>query len=202
MKIDYCEQLSPEWWALKKGKISGKRFGMVISGKKNRLLFDLINENLSEFLFPDDYVDDDMQFGMDNETPALELYSQQTGIKVIRVGAILSDLSPIHMASPDGMSDDFKIIQEVKCTQDGGIHIQRFFEGPESSYLSQIKNYFAVDDQVEEVHWISYCPSRIERPLIIIKFTRDQFEADIAKGRLAIKNIEAELSAKENAFVF
>lgn len=202
MKIENCEQLSPEWWAIKKGKISGTRFGQVISGRKNRLVYDLLNEQLSEYLFPDDYVSDEMQFGIDNEPVALEMYEKMTGIHVNRIGAILSETSAIHMASPDGISDDHTIIQEVKCTQDGAIHIQRFFEGPESSYLPQIKNYFAVDDQVKEVHWISYCPERPERPLIVIKFKREDFNGEIEKGRAAISNIEAELSSLQTQFIF
>ena len=202
MKIDYCDQLSPEWFALKKGKIGGTRFGQVISGKKNRLIYDLLNERLSEFLFPDDYISEDMQFGIDNEADALKCYTHQTGIKVISVGALISDHSNIHIASPDGVSENFKIVQEVKSTQDGGIHIQRFFEGPETSYLPQIKNYFAVDDHVEEVHWISYCPSRPERPLVIKYFTRSQFKDDIDKGRSLIHHIESELAILENAFIF
>ena len=202
MKIDYCDQLSPEWFALKKGKIGGTRFGQVISGKKNRLIYDLLNERLSEFLFPDDFISDDMQFGIDNEADALKCYTLQTGIKVMRVGALLSDHSNIHIASPDGVSENFKIVQEVKSTQDGGIHIQRFFEGPETSYLPQIKNYFAVDDQVAEVHWISYCPSRPERPLVVKYFTRSQFKDDVDKGRALIHHIESELAIMENAFIF
>ena len=202
MNLDYCEQRSPEWWALKKGKISGTRFGQVISGKKNRLIYDLLNERLSEFLIPDDYTHDEMQFGIDNEEEALKCYTRHTGIKVVRVGALISDHSGIHMASPDGISKNIKIVQEVKCTQDGGIHIQRFFEGPETGYLPQIKNYFAIDDQVEEVHWISYCPSRPERPLIIKYFKRSQFGDDIDKGRAAIRHIESELAILENAFIF
>ena len=82
MNIGYSEQRSPEWWALKKGKISGTRFGQVISGKKNRLIYDLLNERLSEFLIPNEYTSDDMQFGIDNEDEALACYSRRTGIKV------------------------------------------------------------------------------------------------------------------------
>ncbi|MGV8947574.1 MAG: YqaJ viral recombinase family protein [Lutibacter sp.] len=202
MKIDFCLQQSPEWWMLKKGKISGTRFGMAISGVKNRLIFDLISETISEYLFPDDYVNDDMQFGLDNEQAALEEYKISTGIDFIQVGAIISDASAIHMASPDAMSVDLTIVQEVKCTQDGGIHVQRFFDGPDKKYLGQIINYFAVDDSIEEVHWISYCPSLQARPLIIKKLLRSDFTTEINKGRIAIKKIEAELPALIESFIF
>jgi len=179
--ISTVQQRSPEWFELKKGRIGGTRFGQVISNKKNQLLYDLLNERLSDYLFPDEYISEDMQFGIDNEDDAIELYTKQTGIEVIRVGAILSDRSPIHMASPDAMTADERIIQEVKCTQDGVIHIQRFFEGVEDKYMPQIINYFAVSDKTERVDWISYCPARTERPLIIIPFTRQTVLDDKGK---------------------
>ena len=40
MKIWKGEQLTHEWWQLKKGKIGGKRFGQVISNRKNRLTYE------------------------------------------------------------------------------------------------------------------------------------------------------------------
>jgi len=202
MIISNCEQQTPEWWAIKKGKISGTRFGQVISGRKNRLIYELLDEQLSKYLFPDDFVSEDMQFGIDNEPIALKLYEKTTGIHVNRIGAIISEQSWIHMASPDGINDDHTIIQEVKCTQDGSIHIQRFFEGPESQYMPQIKNYFAVSDLIQEVHWMSYCPERPERPLIIIKFKREQFADEIEKSRKQIGNIEAELVNLHTQFIF
>ena len=202
MKIEYCEQQSPEWFELKRGRIGGTRFQQVISGKKNRLIYDLLDEQLSEFLFPDDYISDDMQFGIDNEPIACDLYADMTGLDLIKVGAIMSDFSDIHLASPDRITSDLKHVVETKCTQDGGIHIQRFFDGPESSYMPQIKNYFAVSDQIESVHWVSYCPSRPERPIVAWVFTRDMCEPDVTKGRELIKVIETKLIELRTKFTF
>ena len=202
MKINYCEQQTPEWFAEKKAKIGGTRFSNVISGKKNRLVYELLNEQLSEWILQDDYIDDDMQFGIDNEDAALALYTAQTGIKVKKVGIIYSDFSNIHLASPDGLSECETIVQEVKCTQNGAIHMQRYFEGVETSYIPQIKNYFTVSDQIKEVHWISYCPYRIERPLIIIKFERSQFELETIKYRALINGIEIKLNELKEQWIF
>lgn len=201
MKLSHVEQRSKEWFDLRKGKIGGTRFGQVISGKKNRLVYDLVNETLSEFLFPEDYISEEMQFGIDNEDDARELYSKQSGIEFKQVGAILSDYSPIHLHSPDGLSDD-GIVLEVKSTQDGGIHIQRFFEKPESSYKPQIINPFVCSDEVKEVHWISYCPERTERPIVSFVFYRSDFADEIEKYRRQIKDIEAAVSDKVAKFVF
>lgn len=202
MKLFGFPQMSAEWWQLKVGKISGTRFGQVISGRKNRLIYELMNEVLSGQCSMDEFCSDDMQFGMDNEPVALELYSEQTGNKVETIGAILNEDIEIHMASPDGISFGGKIVQEVKCTQNGDIHLERVFEGVDTKYLPQCINYFAVSPEVEEVHFISYCPCRLERPLHIIKLQRSMFEKEISKGLDGIKRAQDELTKKLEEYNF
>ena len=172
MNYQRIKQLSPEWWEIKAGKISGTRYGQVISGRKNNLVYELINENLSGYIEQDDFITEDMQFGKDNESIALDLYEAKSGIKFIRGGVIFSDYSRIHMASPDGINLELGIVCEIKCTQHGDKQIKRFFEGPEPEYPPQIKNYFAQSNDVKEVHWVSYCPYRPERPLVIHIYKR------------------------------
>jgi len=202
MKIATMAQRSPEWFELKRGKIGGTNFGQVISGKKNMLIYDLLNERLSSWIdHTDDYVSDDMQFGIDNEPVARELYIKQSGIQFDEVGCILSDFSGIHLASPDGLNQERGIVLEIKCSRNGAKHLKRHFEGVDSEHLPQIKNYFAVSDEVKEVHFVSYCPDRFERPIIVYIFTPDMF-ADIDKARAEIKNIEAKLNVMEQAFRF
>lgn len=203
MKIATMQQGSPEWHELKRGKIGGTRFGQVISGKKNNLIYELLNERLSPWMdFDDQYIDDDMQFGIDNEPVAADLYEKQTGIKFKQVGCILSDTSPIHLASPDRLSEDNSVVLEIKCTQNGRIHLQRFWEGVETSHMAQIKNYFAVSEEVKEVHWISYCPDRFERPIIPYIFRREMFEQDIPGWLFEVKQIELKLDKMQQQFMF
>jgi len=143
-----------------------------------------------------------MQFGIDNEPVAADLYEKQTGIKFKQVGCILSDTSPIHLASPDRLSEDNSIVLEIKCTQNGRIHLQRFWEGVETSHMAQIKNYFAVSEEVKEVHWISYCPDRFERPIIPYIFRREMFEQDIPGWLFEVKQIELKLDKMQQQFMF
>lgn len=203
MKISNVVQRSPEWHELKRGKIGGTRFGQVISGRKNSLIYDLLNERLSPWLEPEEqYISEDMQFGIDNEPVARELYIKQSGIDFIEVGAILSDYSSIHMASPDGVNIEQGIILEIKCTRNGSKHMKRFFEGVDTEHLQQVKNYFAVSDKVKAVHWVSFCPERFERPLVVVILTRAMFEADIAKGRAEVARIENKLNEMEEQYKF
>jgi predicted phage-related endonuclease len=202
MKINNCQQQSPEWYQIHAGKIGGTHFGAVISGKKNRLLYDLLEEQYNGTMSHDEYVSPDIDFGNDNEPVARQLYSKQSGIKFREVGFIMSEESDLHIASPDGLSPDNSIVLEIKCTQNGAIHIQRHFEGPETGHMPQVINYFAVSDEVKEVHWISYCPFRPERPIVVHKFHRDGFEKEIEKGRAGIKRIEQNLIEARQQFEF
>lgn len=211
MKIEHCEQLSKEWFDLCCGSIGGTRFGQVISDRDNRLVYDLVKEQLDGFVEPDDFVSDDMLFGTENEPIARQLYSDFTGIQFDQVGMIRSVQSAIHHASPDGLSAEGSVL-EIKCTQNGAIHIQRFMNGPESSHMGQIVNYFAVSDEVKEVHWISYCPSRPERPIVAFIYRRESEVKSGRKmttigelameGRNRIAEIEIEVDAMKTKFLF
>jgi hypothetical protein len=202
VKFFTAPQLSDEWWKLKVGKISGTRFGQVLSGRKNRLIYELMNEILNGQCDMSIFCNDEMQYGLDNEPEALRLYSDQINMEITKTGAILSEENIIHMASPDGISLNGKIIQEVKCTPNGEIHLERIFEGIDIKYLPQCINYFAVSPEIEEVHFISYCGYRIERPLHIIKLLRSSFTIEIEKGIEGVKRIEKELNKKLDEYKF
>jgi len=212
MIIERCEQLSKEWFDLQCGSIGGTRFGQVISGRDNNLVYDLINEQLDGYVEPDDYVSDDMLFGQENEPIARQLYSEQTGIIFEQVGMIRSERSKIHHASPDGINFDRGIVLEIKSTQNGATQIRRYFNGPESDKIGQIINYFAVSDKINEVRWVSSCPNRPERPLVEWIYTRETLVksgkkmisiAEIVESALVeIDTIESEVNEMKNKFIF
>ena len=201
MKVIYCEQRSQEWYELRAGSIGGNRLGAVISGRKNRLAYDLLNEQLNGIAQMDDYINDDMMFGIENEPIARDLYSKQSGIEFTECGLIKSETSAIHHASPDGINLERGIVLEIKCTTNGAIHLQRFFEGVEAAHLPQIINYFAVSDEIKEVHWVSYCPERVERDLIVFIYNRETYTDSIRIAREKIKEIELALIAMKSKFL-
>jgi hypothetical protein len=182
------EQGSQVWFDYRVGKITGTRFGQLISSRENRLIDEIVNERLDGFIEPDDYISEEMQFGIDNESVAIDLYSKMLGIEFDRGGVMQSELNSNHMASPDAISKDRRIVVEVKSTMDGSIHLKRFRNGIESNYLPQCINYFAVGDEVEEVHFISYCPFRPERPIVAIIFKRDTVVESSKKGDVTVSD--------------
>ena len=203
MKIFNFPQGSPEWHELKRGNIGGTRFGAVISGKKNQLVYELLNERLSPWMEPVDLsFSEDVQFGIDNEPIARELYSKQTGIQFEEVGAIISDYSGIHHHSPDGITAGRSIVLEIKSTRNGDKHLKRFFEGVDKEHIPQCINAFAVSDEVKEVHWISFCPDRFERPIVAFILKREMFKVQIESGRTNITKLEADINKMESEFTF
>lgn len=202
MNLSKEEQKSEEWWKLKVGKIGGTRFGAVLSNRKNRLVYQLMNEILSGQCVQDDYVSDDMLYGMDNEDEALRLYSEQTGVEVEKIGMILSESCDIHIASPDGLSGCNTIVQEVKSTMNGDIHLQRYFEGLEPSYVAQCVNYFAVAPEIQQVHFISYCGYRPERPMFYKVLNRKDYTSMVDTGLKKLASIELDLLQKLDEYSF
>ena len=202
MNILTMPQRSPEWFDARKGKISGTRFGQAISTRKNKLIYELLAEQLSDYVFPDDYISDDMQFGIDNEPVARELYSKQSGIDWREVGMIQSEIIQINTASPDGLSPDNSIVLEIKCTRNLDVHLQRFFEGIESQYMNQIMNYFVVADEVKQVHFVSYCPASETKPLIVYVFEREHYIDLINESREKLRAIEEKLNKMIVEYLF
>ena len=167
------EQNSPEWWAYKVGKISGTRFGQLISSRENSLIEELADEIMNGYCEISDYEDEDIIFGKENESIAIDLYEEKSGLKFERGGVLQSDVCKMHMASPDATDYENGIVVEVKCTRHGKTHLKRFYNGIDSNYKPQIINYFAVDPKVMEVHFVSYCPFRSERPIVSQILKRD-----------------------------
>ena len=46
------EQHSTEWWQFKVGRVSGTRFGKLISGRDNGLIYEIVNELLDGHITP------------------------------------------------------------------------------------------------------------------------------------------------------
>lgn len=216
MNYQKIQQQTPEWWMLKVGKVSGTRFGQLISTRENGLIDELANEILDGCCEMGDFENEDMLFGRENEPVAIELYSERSGIEFERGGVILSDFSAIHMASPDAVNVERGIVVEAKCTQHGKTQIKRFRKGVDGDKIGQVINYFACSDGVKEVHWISYCPFRPERDLVVHIFTRDTVlesketkarglevttvQDKVIQGRAALEPLEKEANELINSF--
>jgi hypothetical protein len=108
-KINYhdVKQGSPEWFALRKGKVTASNADKLLLGGKKQLL------SLPEKKFSGNFY---TQRGSALEPSAIALYEQITGTTVKTIGGISNDDYPDCWYSPDGYTDNRLI--EVKCFQE------------------------------------------------------------------------------------
>lgn len=186
------EQNTPEWWAYKVGKISGTRFGQLISSRENSLIEELADEIMNGYCEISDFEDEDIIFGKENESIAIDLYEEKSGLKFERGGVLQSDICKNHIASPDAINRDnpnYWIVVENKCTRHGKTHLKRFLNGIDTTHKPQTINYFAVEPKVQEVHFVSYCPYRHERPLVVQIIKRDTLIYESARKMETVQDV-------------
>lgn len=115
------EQRTPEWFQQRLGKVTASRVADIIATIRNgnyaasrkNYAAELVTERLTgkntEF-----FINDAIQWGMDQEALAKEVYTRRTGTTVIETG--FEDHPTIEMAgaSPDGLLSEDGLI-EIKC---------------------------------------------------------------------------------------
>lgn len=115
------EQRSPEWFALRKGKVTASRIGDILATIRNgnwaasrkHYAAQLVSERLSD-KNPEPYTNEWIEWGIEQEAPALEAYTKATGNAVADVGFIDHPTIPLAGASPDGLIGDDGLL-EIKC---------------------------------------------------------------------------------------
>jgi predicted phage-related endonuclease len=112
---------SPAWVAARVGRLTGSRFGDAIAKQKNgkwaasreNLLFDLLAERLTG-VAKDHFVTPAMEWGLLNESPAVELLEVRTGILFDKAGFCLHPTIEHFGATPDRFIGIDGVL-EVKC---------------------------------------------------------------------------------------
>lgn len=121
MIVHRMAQRTPEWYAVRAGKVCGSEaedaLGFLKSGKETAARRDLRMLKLSERMTgrpaENGYINEAMQRGIDCEPHARAAYEAHTGVLVDAVGFIAHDdlaagCSPDGLVAPDGMV-------EIKC---------------------------------------------------------------------------------------
>ena len=170
MKIHNCEQGSPEWFAVKCGKISASHFGDVLckgAGRRQHMLR-VLSERMSGETHPA-FCNGAMDKGSELEPQAREYYSQLFG-EVQQVGFV--ELNDYVGCSPDGLIG-YEGGQEIKCP----------FPSTHIDYILKNKLPAIYVPQVQGSLWvtgctwwdfISYCPKIKDRPYWHIRVERDE----------------------------
>ena len=182
-------QRSPEWFALRCGRVSGSQAQHLLSTLKSKaesagrrdLRMLLAQERLSGL--PDDgptFINADMQRGIDMEPQALAAL-EMSGVlpgAIRPVGYLTHDTLQAGY-SPDGVAGPgFNTLVEVKCPR-MAIHLAMFdtpYTFPER-YLGQLTHALWLTG-ASAIHFASYCPSFTRAPLFHVEVRRAMVDLD------------------------
>ena len=136
MRAFEIEQRSPEWYELRRGVITASNAERLLTGAKQKtyaqeLLVDILTEGAEER-----FVNDAMQWGIDNEANACMWYEMQSNDIVKPIGFCLHDDHDEYGCSPDGLINDDGLI-EIKCPS-SRVHLEYLESGPPAKYIAQM----------------------------------------------------------------
>jgi putative phage-type endonuclease len=186
MIIHNLEQRSQEWLNMKLGKITGTRLKGVCGSNNLPLLDELIAERMvgiAEF----NYVNEAMQRGIDLEPIAMKAYEDATFNTVLEIGYIESEEFENVGLSPDGLikynSKLYTGAVEIKCPSSKK-HIEyiRTNRVP-AEYKHQVLMYFINVPTLEWLDFVSYDDRVIQKPLHIVRVTREELDSDIQDAK-------------------
>ena len=196
MIIHNFEQVSPEWFAIRKGKMTASHAQAIGNAGKGLLTY--INSLMAEFYSsgkPDQFISIDIKRGNELESQARSIYELKKGITVQQVGFIEAD--EFSGCSPDGLiSEDGGI--EIKCPNDE-VYFQYLLEGAEAidtKYIWQIQMSLLISDR-KYFDFIAYNPN-FKETIFIHRVERDtekleKLKIGLAKGAEMIKEIKSKM---------
>lgn len=179
----------PRWLPARIGLLTSSKIHDAITPRKRgegelaarrNLKMRMISEMVTG-LTSENFVSAAMQFGIDNETKALDEYEYRTGRTVSQLGLVMHPTNPRAAATADGWIREEAGILEVKVPETY-THLEYLASGkiPEE-YLDQIDWQLACcGPEIEWAEFISFDP-RIEHEelkMMIIRRERDQKRID------------------------
>ena len=191
MKIHNFEQRTDEWYAIRKGKMTASNAETIIANGKGleTYIYNLMAEYYSS-AEKENYINADMQRGIDLEPEARLEFEFYTGLDVQEVGFI--EYNDFIGVSPDGLIGDDGLI-EIKCPNDSIYFKLLLSNNIKPEYIAQMQMQMYVTDR-QYCYFVSYNPN-FEKSLYIKKITRDEEMIDklkkgLERGTQLIKEIK------------
>jgi exodeoxyribonuclease (lambda-induced) len=198
------EQGSPEWFAMRKGRITGSRFkdardrtakGLP-SAKCKLYALDVARERCGGKA-GDKFQTSAMRFGSEQEPLARTAYEKATGNVVFEVGFITDDTGFFGL-SPDGTVDDDGVV-EIKTMVSSDTLFTAMVEGDISAYLDQCMGYLWMLNR-KWVDLVLWAPDLADMGLgmKIIRIERDEaaieaLESDLLAFMAVVRESESKL---------
>lgn len=213
-RIVQCEQMSPEWLALRCGVLTSSKIADAVAIRKRNpaeelacrrnLRFDLVCERLTGKNV-EHYMSDYMEWGIENEPLARMSYEVQTGTSVQLVGFVFHPAIEWAGCSPDGWIGEDGVV-EFKCPE-SSTHLRYILAGeiPEE-YRPQMHWQLACSGR-QWCDFVSYDP-RLPKDLqlFIVRMKRDEkrlFAMESAAEELLseVEQMLSEIKAKNKIFL-
>lgn len=167
-------QGSPEWFALRLGKVTASRVADVIAKTKtgwgasrSNYMSQLICERLTEAVAPS-YVSADMQWGTDHEADARAAYEFRTDATVDLIPFVDHPAIAMTGASPDGLVGSDGMV-EFKCPTTA-THIETLLsQSIPGKYVTQMQWQMACRPERQWCDYVSFDPRMPEHMSVFIK---------------------------------
>lgn len=189
------EQLSPEWFEMRKGMVTGSMVKNAVAKMKRQpkdgpvaymqcredYMVDIVTTRLTGSM-SDRYVNKAMEEGIEREPDALQAYEKKMGEMIVPGGFVYHPSIEWYGSSPDGLVGD-DIVLEAKCPTQAthARYIREYLEAmkygiqyvPEE-YLPQVKSHLGCSKRME-CHFISFHPKfPKDQRLLISPWSRDK----------------------------
>lgn len=191
MKIYNFEQRTEDWYNIRKGKMTASNADTIIANGKGleTYIYNLMAEYYSS-AEKENYINADMQRGIDLEPEARLEFEFYTDLDVQEVGFI--EYNEFIGVSPDGLIGDDGLI-EIKCPNDSIYFKLLLSDNIKPEYIAQMQMQLYVTDR-QYCYFVSYNPN-FEKSLYIKKINRDEEMIDklkkgLERGTELIKEIK------------
>lgn len=191
MKIHNFEQRTEDWYNIRKGKMTASNADIIIANGKGleTYIYNLMAEYYSS-AEKENYINADMQRGIDLEPEARLEFEFYTDLDVQEVGFI--EYNDFIGVSPDGLIGEDGLI-EIKCPNDSVYFKLLLSDNIKPEYIAQMQMQLYVTDR-QYCYFVSYNPN-FEKSLYIKKITRDEemiekLKKGLDKGTELIKEIK------------
>jgi putative phage-type endonuclease len=196
MKIHNIEQGTPEWFEVRKLKMTASNAQAIGNNGKGleAYIYQLLAESLSSAP-KESYTNEHIERGKELEAQARSLYELENDVVIEEVGFI--ELSEYVGCSPDGLIGKEGGI-EIKCVNDVK-HLKTLLNGTkeiDSAYIWQIQMSLLITNR-KWWDYVQYNPN-FESSLFIYKIVPDEtmqekLKAGLKFGEARIKELQAKL---------
>jgi len=172
MKICELDQNGPDWHAWRSEGLGGSDAPTVMDENNFQCRDELTAIKMGRRNVPETPA---MRRGKVLEPTARLKYQQMTGIRV-RPVCVIHDQYPWLRASLDGLSEDHKIVLEIKCPTSPGTHYCALRRQVPRYYRAQLQHQLAVTG-CEELHFFTYFPDpefAPEKQVALVKVKPDR----------------------------